>query len=559
MRKKIFRYSALISLFMVLLSVVLVLGIVYLKYDDFVKAELRQEGILAAKGLENGQEAYLESIYHTNSRVTWIAADGTVLFDNKADSETMDNHLGREEIRQALSTGYGSSSRYSGTLSEKTSYFAVRMSDGSVLRISTTFPSIFSMLYQLLLPLLSVAGLLIIMTGILSHRMASEAVAPINNVDLEHLEQAEVYEELGPFLARIACQNRKIEEQMEELKRRQQEFKTITENMSEGFLLVDSRTNILAFNGSAKRLLNMDDSVEYETALAVNRSGAFRQVMEKALEGRHNEQIYSTDGRYYQLLANPVRQEEKIVGAVIMIMDVTERMAQENMRREFTANVSHELKTPLTSISGFAEIIAGGIVKDEDIPRFAGKIYEESKRLLGLVNDILRLSRLDENSELPEKEAVDLYQLSVDITERLRPAAEKMAVTLKVEGESTVIIGIRQILDEIIYNLSDNAIKYNKKGGRVTISVKRKAGCARVKVTDTGIGIPYKHQARVFERFYRVDKSHSREIGGTGLGLSIVKHGVLLHNAEISLESQVGKGTVVSVTFPAEANQISRK
>lgn len=555
MRKKIFRYSTAISLLVVALSVVLVLGVVYLEYNNSVEQELRQEGLLAAKGLENGGETFLNSVRNSSSRITWIASDGTVLFDNKTDVSSMDNHKDREEIQQAFENGSGSSSRYSGTLSEKTSYYALRMSDGTVLRISTTYTSVYSLFYHLLIPLAGVIGLLILVTAVLSHRMASEAVAPINSVDLEHIEEADVYEELTPFLARISLQNRKIEEQMEELKRRKQEFEAITENMSEGFLLVDSRTNILSFNSSAKRLLNMDEHVEYQTALAINRSPAFRQVLEKALDGRHSEQVYRANGRFYQLFANPVRQESKIVGAVILIMDVTERMEQESMRREFTANVSHELKTPLTSISGFAEIIANGIVRNEDIPRFAEKICEESKRLLGLVNDIMRLSRLDESSSLPDREKVDLQELSAEIAERLRPAAEKMSVRVQVTGEKTVVLGIRQVLDEIIYNLTDNAIKYNRQGGSVTITVGRKNGCPAFSVSDTGIGIPYEHQARVFERFYRVDKSHSREIGGTGLGLSIVKHGVMLHNAEIELKSQVGRGTEITVTFPDQTDR----
>ena len=553
------QYTILVSLLMIALSVILTFSLNYISFEQSVESQLRQESLLVSAGMEqenDDEQSYLNRLSGSVvDRVTWIDADGTVLFDNYADTSTMDNHLDRREVADAIENGTGFASRYSGTLSVKTEYYARKLEDGTILRIAVDHTSVFQLLYRLLLPLIGVLGLLIFLAAVLSGRIAKQAVRPINDIDLDHVEDTEPYEELSPLLTKISSQSRRIEEQVEQLQRQRREFEAITENMSEGFLIVDSHTNLLSYNSSAKRMLGVENLPEHETVLAINRSSGFRGVLEKALAGRHSQTIFQYKERQYQFLANPVRQHGQIVGAVILLMDVTERMEQEAMRREFTANVSHELKTPLTSISGYAEIIEAGIVKEEDISRFAGKIHEEAMRLLTLVNDILKISRLDEDVDLPEKESVDLYSLSEQILSRLQPQAEKRDIHMELSGDHESVLGQRQVLDDMVFNLCDNAIKYNKEQGSLAVRIQKTEEGICLSVQDTGVGIPYEHRDRIFERFYRVEKSHSKELGGTGLGLSIVKHGAQLHDAQIRVNSTVGQGTTITLIFPGDSNQ----
>ena len=559
MKRKIMQYTILVSLLMIALSVILTFSLNYISFEQSVESQLRQESLLVSAGMEQAnddEQSYLNRLSGSIvDRVTWIDADGTVLFDNYADTSTMDNHLDRREVADAIENGTGFASRYSGTLSVKTEYYARKLEDGTILRIAVDHTSVFQLLYRLLLPLIGVLGLLIFLAAVLSGRIAKQAVRPINDIDLDHVEDTEPYEELSPLLTKISSQSRRIEEQVEQLQRQRREFEAITENMSEGFLIVDSHTNLLSYNSSAKRMLGVENLPEHETVLAINRSSGFRGVLEKALAGRHSQTIFQYKERQYQFLANPVRQHDQIVGAVILLMDVTERMEQEAMRREFTANVSHELKTPLTSISGYAEIIEAGIVKEEDISRFAGKIHEEAMRLLTLVNDILKISRLDEDVDLPEKESVDLYSLSEQILSRLQPQAEKRDIHMELSGDHESVLGQRQVLDDMVFNLCDNAIKYNKEQGSLAVRIQKTEEGICLSVQDTGVGIPYEHRDRIFERFYRVEKSHSKELGGTGLGLSIVKHGAQLHDAQIRVNSTVGQGTTITLIFPCDSNQ----
>ena len=559
MKRKIMQYTILVSLLMIALSVILTFSLNYISFEQSVESQLRQESLLVSAGMEqenDDEQSYLNRLSGSVvDRVTWIDADGTVLFDNYADTSTMDNHLDRREVAVAIENGTGFASRYSGTLSVKTEYYARKLEDGTILRIAVDHTSVFQLLYRLLLPLIGVLGLLIFLAAVLSGRIAKQAVRPINDIDLDHVEDTEPYEELSPLLTKISSQSRRIEEQVEQLQRQRREFEAITENMSEGFLIVDSHTNLLSYNSSAKRMLGVENLPEHETVLAINRSSGFRGVLEKALAGRHSQTIFQYKERQYQFLANPVRQHGQIVGAVILLMDVTERMEQEAMRREFTANVSHELKTPLTSISGYAEIIEAGIVKEEDISRFAGKIHEEAMRLLTLVNDILKISRLDEDVDLPEKESVDLYSLSEQILSRLQPQAEKRDIHMELSGDHESVLGQRQVLDDMVFNLCDNAIKYNKEQGSLAVRIQKTEEGICLSVQDTGVGIPYEHRDRIFERFYRVEKSHSKELGGTGLGLSIVKHGAQLHDAQIRVNSTVGQGTTITLIFPGDSNQ----
>lgn len=553
------QYTILVSLLMIALSVILTFSLNYISFERSVENQLRQESLLVSAGMEQAnddEQSYLNRLSGSVvDRVTWIDADGTVLFDNYADTATMDNHLDRREVADAIENGTGFASRYSGTLSVKTEYYARKLEDGTILRIAVDHTSVFQLLYRLLLPLIGVLGLLVFLAAVLSGRIAKQAVRPINDIDLDHVEDTEPYEELSPLLTKISSQSRRIEEQVEQLQRQRREFEAITENMSEGFLIVDSHTNLLSYNSSAKRMLGVENLPEHETVLAINRSSGFRGVLEKALAGRHSQTIFQYKERQYQFLANPVCQHGQIVGAVILLMDVTERMEQEAMRREFTANVSHELKTPLTSISGYAEIIEAGIVKEEDISRFAGKIHEEAMRLLTLVNDILKISRLDEDVDLPEKESVDLYSLSEQILSRLQPQAEKRDIHMELSGDHESVLGQRQVLDDMVFNLCDNAIKYNKEQGSLIVRIQKTEEGICLSVQDTGVGIPYEHRERIFERFYRVEKSHSKELGGTGLGLSIVKHGAQLHDAQIRVRSTVGQGTTITLIFPGDSNQ----
>ena len=379
--------------------------------------------------------------------------------------------------------------------------------------------------------------------------LSKRILRPVNAIDLEHPEQSEVYEELSPLLSKIYNQNRVIDSQIEELQRKQAEFTAITENMSEGFLVIDDHTDLLSYNSGALRLLGAEAGLSRRSVLALNRSEGFRKAVELSLSGEHCEQLFEREGRYLQIIANPVYHEEHVAGAVLVILDITEKHARESMRREFTANVSHELKTPLTSISGTAEIIKNGFVKPEDIPHFAGNIYDEAQRLITLIGDIMRLSQLDEDSVPFEKGPVDLYELASSVLCRLEAAAGKRGISLTLSGEHATVNGVSQVLDEMVFNLCDNAVKYSRENGHVRVFVSEENGHVALRVEDDGIGIPAADQARVFERFYRVDKSHSKEIGGTGLGLSIVKHGAAFHNARVALESELGKGTTVTVTF----------
>lgn len=556
MTSKIFRNSFLVGVAVFFLSIALFMGVLYQYFGSQLLIQLESEAALAARGVEMGSMDYLDGLSSAN-RITWIDAGGTVLFDNQADPAQMENHADREEVRAALESETGTASRYSTTLSQRTLYFAQRLADGTVLRVSSEQRSLPSLLLSMVQPILIILVLAVALSAVLASRLSKHIIKPVLAIDLEHPEDSDTYEELTPLLSRIKQQNQTIAQQMAQLRQKQNEFTAITENMSEGFLLLDRQGRILSHNSGALRLLHAAAPEERASYLTLNRTERFRQAVDAALTGRRDEQLVDLGGRCCQLLANPVIQDGQVAGAVLVILDVTEREQREELRREFTANVSHELKTPLTSISGIAEIIKGGLVKPQDIPGFADDIYGEAQRMIRLVEDILRLSQLDEGGSSLQTEEVDLYHLAQEVAGRLTPAAVKGQVTLEVTGGPVRISGVRQLLDEMISNLCDNAIKYNRPGGRVTISVSRSDRGAELSVSDTGIGIPPEDQSRVFERFYRVDKSHSKAIGGTGLGLSIVKHGAAFHGAafhgaDLSLESQPDRGTTIRLTFPGQ-------
>ena len=548
MTKKIFRTILAVGIVIILMSTALFCTVLLRHYTVRVFDELEMEAVLAARGVELEGTAYLEDLRPDN-RITWISGDGSVLYDSQADPGSMENHLQREEIQEALSGKVGEASRYSDTLATRTLYVALALSDGSVLRVASDQSSVVSLVLELIPSLLVVLALTIALGAFLAYRLSRAIIRPILALDLSHPENCDTYEELTPLLRRIHSQSETIHSQMEKLERQRSEFTAITENMSEGFLLMDSRTNLLSCNSSALRLLDAPEAEVGESVLHLNRTESFRRVVDEALQGRHSEALLERGDKRYQLLANCVMREGQVVGAVIAILDVTERESREALRREFTANVSHELKTPLTSISGFAELMKAGTVPPETVPEFAGDIYREAQRLITLVEDIIHLSQLDEGMAPMERGQVDLFGVVRDVVQRLTPAAEKAGVTITLTGRETMVEGVRQVLDEMAANLVDNAVKYNRPGGSVTVAVDMAEGKPRLTVRDTGIGIPAVHQERVFERFYRVDKSHSKEVGGTGLGLSIVKHAAAYHNASVTLESAEGVGTTVTVQW----------
>lgn len=554
MTRKIFQSIIAVVISVLLLSLALITGVLYNHFETTMLDQLRTTAQFAEQGVEQEGMAYFDSLHAQNCRVTWIAADGTVKYDNRSDPKTMENHADRQEVREAMENDSGTSVRRSSTLSEHTMYYAKRLSDGTVLRLSMSQRSVLFLMGGMLSPLVFIFLAACLLAGVLSYRVSKKIVKPLSEIDLKHPEQVETYDELSPFLQRIAAQNREIDARMAEIRKQQQEFSMITENMSEGLFVVDRNYQILSYNKSAMQIFGMDPRQEHENLLAVNRSEGFRNAVDSALKGRHTQENLELDGRVYQIIANAVCQPdfaEDMVGAVILVLDVTEKEAQEQYRREFTANVSHELKTPLTSISGIAEIIRNGIVKPEDIPHFAGKIYDESQRLITLIGDIIKLSRLDENQVPMERETVDMLEMARDVVQQLSSVARKSGVTLVANGTHGQVQGVRQVLGEMVYNLCENAVKYNRAGGRVWVDVQQVADHVVLRVKDTGIGIPAAEQGRIFERFYRVDKSHSKAVGGTGLGLSIVKHGAALHHATISVSSEPEQGTEITLTFPA--------
>ena len=554
MTRKIFQSMIAVVVSVLLLSLALITGVLYEHFESAMLDQMRTTASFVEQGVKEDGMKYLDEMSSSQCRITWIEADGTVKFDNRSDPSTMENHADRAEVKEALENESGTSIRRSSTLSEHTLYYAKRMQDGTVLRLAMSQRSVLFLMGGMISPVVFIFLAACALAGVLSYRVSKKIVKPLGSIDLQHPEQVETYDELSPFLQRIAAQNREIRSQMEEIRKQQQEFSMITENMSEGLFVVDRNYQILSYNRSAVRIFGMAPESVPENLLAVNRSEGFRSVVDSALKGRHAQENLELDGRVYQIIASPVCQQEDaldLVGAVILTLDVTEKEAQEQYRREFTANVSHELKTPLTSISGIAEIIRNGIVRPEDIPHFAGKIYDESQRLITLIGDIIKLSRLDENQVPMERESVDLLETARDVVQQLASVARKNGVTLVTNGCHGVVNGVRQVLGEMVYNLCENAVKYNRPGGRVWVDVRQAADHVELCVKDTGIGIPAAEQGRIFERFYRVDKSHSKAVGGTGLGLSIVKHGAALHHAAIHVDSEPGEGTAITLTFPA--------
>ena len=553
MAKKIFRSTMAVGLWVLLLSAALFLGMLYQYFTDRFTQELESETWLVARGVESMGLDYLDGL-RTDNRITWVAQDGTVLYDNEADAAAMENHADREEIQEALFGIQGTARRESATLSQLTIYVAHRLDDGSVIRLAGSQSTVVHLLMAMAPPIVLILIVTLIFAAALSSRLTKRLVRPILELDLERPEDSEVYDELSPLLTRIRRQNDTIRAQMDQLRQQKQEFTALTENMSEGFLLLDAKGRVLSYNTGVLRLLGAAAPAEEASVLTLDRSDVFQQLVEQVLDGRRSQVRMERAGRILQLLGDPVLRDGETAGAVLVLLDVTEREQAEQMRREFTANVSHELKTPLTSISGMAEIMKDGLVKQEDVRGFAADIYQESQRLIRLVEDILHLSRLDEGGGGLERQEIDLLDLARTVEDRLQSTAKQHQVELELTGDHAAVQGLPSVVEEMVYNLCDNAIKYNRPGGKASVQVEDGADAVTVTVSDTGIGIPPEDRERVFERFYRVDKSHSKAIGGTGLGLSIVKHGAALHNAQVELDSAPGKGTTVRLRFPKEQN-----
>ncbi len=549
MTKRFIKNTMLTVMLVVLLCIVSLLAVVYRDYNDKFIEQMHDEATYIASGVDLSGEEYLKNMEDVEIRITWIAEDGTVLYDNKADVATMDNHKDRQEVKEAMLSSKGESVRFSTTLSEKTIYFAERLSDNTVLRISYTQSTVFVLVLKMLQPVIGIIIIAFILSGALAFRLSKQIMEPLEKIDLDHPDEVEVYEEMSPFISKITAQNKQIKQSMQELNKQKDEFNIITENMQEGLVVIDKEAKIISHNKAASSLFSINFDIEGKSILMVNRTEEFANAVECVLKGRHSEKVIPVGERFYDIYMNPVFNSDKVAGGIIVVTDVTEKEERENLRREFSANVSHELKTPLTSISGIAEIIKNGIVAPDDITEFAGKIYDEARRLINLVEDIIKVSQLDEESMLLQKEKINLYGIANEVVKSLGSVAEKNNITISLSGDSVEMNGVKSVIEEMIYNLCDNAIKYNKPNGKVDITVKKSKDEIVLNIKDTGIGIAKEYQDRVFERFYRVDKSHSKEIGGTGLGLSIVKHGAKLHDAKILVESEIGEGTSVSLVF----------
>ena len=548
MTKRIYRGILLSSVITMLACLIFTIGIQYQMYDESTKDSLKDKAYIISLNSESGD---LSEYADAKERITLITSSGKVLFDNKAIADKMENHLSRKEVKEALDSGEGYAVRRSETLGSKSCYYALKLKNGNILRISDDSLTVWTVLINLLPAICAIAIMTLVLSSVLAAVISKKILKPLNSIDLENPDAQNVYDELIPFINKINMQNRKIDRQIARLTRSRREFDIITENMSEGIVLTDIKGNILTHNKGIEKFFGVGEDINGKNILTLNRSEVFREIFSDITEKRRGEDILSLNGRYYDMTANPVYDEDGTpCGAVILAVDITEKEKREKLRREFTANVSHELKTPLTSISGISDMLMNGIVAPEDIKGFAGDINKESARLITLVNDIIKLSELDGGAYSTETdEKVDLLKTAAEVKERLEAIAAKKNVKIAVTGEDAEITGGESLVFEMLYNLCDNAVKYNKENGNVTVSVGTSEGTPFVTVKDTGIGIPPEYTDRIFERFFRVDKSRSKESGGTGLGLSIVKHIAMSLGADIRVESTVGKGTEITVTF----------
>lgn len=548
MTRRIFRAICLAAVMVFLVTMLLILGVLYEYFSSVQKEQLKIETLLACRGVEQSGSAYLEGLKAGEYRITWIAPDGSVLYDSSSDSGSMENHLEREEIREAMTSGMGESVRYSSTLMERSLYCAQKLSDGSVVRLSISYAAVLLLVVGMLQPILIILVVVIILAFVMASRLSKRIVEPLNRLDLDDPMENKEYDELAPMLRRLSTQQLQLKKQESILLQKQNELSTIVGSMQEGMVLLDKRGRVISINHSALKLLGVKRAGTGDDLFTISRNQELHGVVEKALQGEHASAYAELQGRVIELSAAPVGSEGEVSGAAIVFFDITQREKLEQQRREFTANVSHELKTPLHSISGYSELLKCGLAAPEDVQPFAEKIHGEAQRLIRLVEDIINLSHLDEGGKDLHFTKVDLLKEARSSAESLQNLADNSGVTMSVEGDSTLVQGSEELIRGIIYNLLDNAIKYNRPGGSVEVCIDGRS----LTVKDTGIGIPKEHLDRIFERFYRVDKSHSKELGGTGLGLSIVKHAAMIHKAKVSVDSAAGEGTTVTVVFPEE-------
>ena len=550
MTKKIFRSICSVAVCITFAVLAIITGVLYNYFSDIQEQRLDSQAQFIAQAVELNGKDYLSKVSDKTVRMTWVANDGTVLFDNEANSDKMENHLEREEIKQAMMTGTGTSKRYSKTLMQQQYYSAVRLTDGSVMRLSVKELSWWALILAMIQPIIIVFLVAVLVSFLFAYRLSKKIVEPLNQIDLDAPDNTKVYEELAPLLEKIKIQQKQIKNQQLELEKKRNEFEAATENMSEGIILLNSNGVIISINKTASKLLGISSYCVGKDLILFSSGVEIQELLRKAENGKHSEIILDIDEVSYHFSATPIFSGEKVTGVALIIFDFTEMEKAEEIRREFTANVSHELRTPLQTIAGSAELLSNGMVVEKDIPQFSQKIYKEAKRLITLVGDIIKLSHLDEENSSIISEKVDLYSVAETTVENLKSVAEKANVSLSLKGEPSIVTGKSQLLSSIMFNLCDNAIKYNKQGGSVEVEVKNFIDCVKLSVSDTGIGIPLDQQSRIFERFYRVDKSRSKDVGGTGLGLSIVKHAAKLHNAEIEVRSTLGEGTTIILTFP---------
>ena len=551
MTKKIFKSVLLVAVVMVLFCCTFILGILYRHFTTIEEEQLGAQLGFVVTGVENGGVDYLKSLTEKKYRITWVEPDGTVKFDNKIDASKMENHVNREEIKESLKFGRGECTRYSSTLTQRTIYYAKKINDGSVIRISISQETVLKLLFSMISPMAITILLAVILSSLLARGVSKKVVEPLNNLDLNKPLQNDAYGEIAPLLRHIEHQHRQIDEQVLELRQKKDEFQATIENMDEGLILLDAKNSIISINPAAKKIFGTTDECLGKDFLTVERNTSVGNTIKEAMEKGKAEIILKRYGLDYQLGISKIESAGKTLGAVLLAVDVTEKNNAERTRREFSATVSHELKTPLQSIIGSAELMENNLVKEDDMPRFVGHIRKEAERLVNLVEDIIRLSWLDENRDM-ETELVSLKDIAAETKEALENTANEKNVTINISGEDIKLHGVRSLLYEIVYNLCENGIKYNKEGGKVDITLSKEAGKDILVVEDTGIGIKEEQQSRIFERFYRVDKSRSKETGGTGLGLSIVKHAAMYHNADVTLESTEGQGSKFTVIFPQE-------
>ena len=549
MTKKIFKSIVLVAGVVLLASIVIIMGVLYQYFGEVQENQMKDELSISSVAVEEDGVTYLSKLESNRYRITWIKADGTVIYDTKNGADTMENHADREEVREALSSGEGEGTRYSSTLLENTMYCAKRLSDGTVLRISMSRASAGALAFGMIQPILIVLIVALALSGILASQISKRIARPLNDLDLEHPLENNTYDEISPLLNRINFQHKEIKSQVKELQQKKDEFNQITSSMNEGLVLLDNNGTILSINPAAQNILETDEYCIGKDFLTIDRRHDMSIAIQNALNNGKSEIRSEINGREYQFDISRIQSANKTIGAVLLAFDITERELAEKTRREFTVNVSHELKTPLQGIIGSVELIEGGMVKPEDMPRFVSHIKEEAKRLVVLIEDIIRLSELDEGSAMPQSE-VDLLNIANEVKNNLDETAKAKNVSIQVSGKNVVIEGVKRLIYEIIFNLCDNAIKYNKDGGKVDISVSETESNSVIKVKDNGIGIAPEEQNHIFERFHRVDKSHSKASGGTGLGLSIVKHAVQYHNGTVTIDSQIGKGTEITIAIP---------